>query len=73
MKYSPKASRAEVREQAINIYMGGVKRYITAYICHLRLSIYFNAVVPHATTCGLDFKLGVILTLDKNKNCITDA
>ena len=39
MKYSLKASRAEAQEQAINI--GGVKRYITPYICTLPLaSIY---------------------------------
>ena len=45
MKYSLKASRAEAQEQAINT--GGVKRYIyhTSARCHLRLSIYFNAVV----------------------------
>ena len=37
-----KASRAEAREQAINT-VGGVKRYITAYICTLPLaSIYLR-------------------------------
>ena len=40
MKYSLKTSRAEARKQAINT-VGGVKRYITVYICTLPLaSIY---------------------------------
>ena len=71
MKYSLKASRAEARKQAINtVYRwcktlhNNIHLYVATCVC---LYISTQSILNY--TCGLDFKLYVILTLDKNNNC----